>query len=41
MEWYKITSLVVIGLFFIIAIVTDGFDWLKDDDDIHGGGIHP
>jgi len=28
-------------LFVIIAVITDGFDWLNDDDDVHGGGIHP
>jgi len=41
MEWYKIVGLIVIVLFVIIAVITDGFDWLNDDDDVHGGGIHP
>lgn len=41
MEWYKIVGLVAIGLFIIVAVITDGFDWLNDDDDDHGGGIHP
>jgi len=41
MEWYRIVGLIVIGLFVIIAVITDGFEWLSDDDDVHGGGIHP
>ena len=41
MEWYEIVGLIAIGLFFVVAIITDGFDWLNDDDDLYGGGIHP
>lgn len=41
MEWYKIAGLVVIVLFLIIAVITDGFDWLNNDDSPHNGGLHP
>lgn len=30
MEWYKVVGLIVIGLFTIVAIITDGFDWTKE-----------
>jgi hypothetical protein len=39
MEWYKIVACISVLLFFIIAIITDGFDWLNDDNDIHTGGV--
>ncbi len=41
MEWYKIIGLIVVVLFTISAILTDGFAWLSNDDSPHDGGLHP
>jgi len=27
MEWYEIAGLALMGLFFIVALITDGFDF--------------
>ena len=40
MEWYKILGLVLIGIFFITVVITDGFDFLNKTDDNNSGGLH-
>jgi hypothetical protein len=40
-ELYKILVIIFIILFFVIGLITDGFDWLSDDEDVPDGGIHP
>jgi hypothetical protein len=41
MEWYKVLGLILVGLFCIATVITDGFDFLNKDNDDSSGGMHP